>query len=169
MAIWEKKLRSRIALAIAASLKLLSVRKSPLYPRKLKLWLFRGLFLSVLSYSIDCLKLTMEQEKRITAFKNNGLCWILRISENDHVSNGKIRTYRGQTAIASAVRQRRRRHFGHILCVPDQKLQKKCSPSDNQRAPVTKEEQRTLHGVQCMNFAEEPFRRFSSHSGRTSF
>ena len=74
---FEKELRTSIALANPSFQRLLPVWKYTEYSLKLKLRLFHSNVMSVRSYAMECLKLTVEQEKRLTTFENNYLYRIL--------------------------------------------------------------------------------------------
>ena len=117
-------MHSRIALANVSFQRLLPVWKSNVYSLKLKLRLFQSIVLSVPSHAIKCLKLIAEQEKRLTAFENNCLRRIFKITCWDRVSNDENHKSTGQLDIATVARQRRWHYLGHIIRMPDHRLPK---------------------------------------------
>ncbi|VDM01488.1 unnamed protein product [Schistocephalus solidus] len=99
----------------------LEVNKCLWIPRDIsnatKIRVYRASVRSVLLYGSECLALSVKDERRLEVFDHRCLRTILRVKCTHCVSNETFRTRGDNIArISQAIRERRLRCFGHVLC-----------------------------------------------------
>lgn len=114
------EIKSRIALATAASSNLSILWKSRKISFKVKFRMYNALVLSVLLYGCECWTLLAESERRLQAFEMKCFRRMLGISYREHKTNEyvsmHIRSLAGPYEPLLTIVKRRKFHwFGHVV------------------------------------------------------
>jgi len=118
----EREILCRIALAGSAFNCLRNVWRNSKYSQKLKLRIYNSNVLSVLTYGCETWSITAQLGKRLWAFDNNCLRYILNIHWTERIRNDEIYTITNHTPILDTIRKRRWMYWGHMVRMGDGRL-----------------------------------------------
>ena len=111
----EEDIKARLGKARGAFLRLNRVWNSSSVSRRTKIRLYKTLVKPVLMYGCETQKMNEGDAKRIDVFQNRCLRRIMKIKQQDKISNGELLKRAKVERLNEEVRRRRWRFIGHIL------------------------------------------------------
>nr|XP_006821712.1 PREDICTED: uncharacterized protein LOC102806297 [Saccoglossus kowalevskii] len=118
----SKDIKSRIAKARNAFIKLNPIWKSNQYSQKLKLKLYNSNVKSVLLYASECWRVTKSDMIKLSTFHNSCLRRICRIFWPVIISNDDLYRQTHSKDIIIEIKSRRLRWLGHVLRMPQDSI-----------------------------------------------
>ncbi|KAI8511970.1 hypothetical protein Bbelb_110700 [Branchiostoma belcheri] len=116
---------SRLGKASSAFSRIQKVLKNGMLSLQNKLRIYQATVISILLYGSETWQIYAADQKRLNAFHTRCLRKILNISYLDRITNKEVYQRTNQTEVASMIRKRRFRWFGHVMRMGDNRMAKK--------------------------------------------